>query len=257
MREKKFTVCLTIFVLLLFNIQKLWADSFEVKPEKIVINFTYHGAKLKIIGQGNCAGKDFIINILSTHKEKATFKKIEKVANLIWMKTGDLHFENVPFFYHVYSTRPLEEILTTKDLEDHNLTFDTLKKEVNLFPVKDENQKNFLWQEFIKYKSKYHLYAYEVVPYNCKGEGQNQVLEISIPWPYQAPPGKYQIKIYEISNRKIENIAEKIVEVEKVGLVKFLTDFAQNHALIYGVFSVLIALVSGFLVGLIFKKGGH
>ncbi|MGC8871797.1 MAG: TIGR02186 family protein [Caldimicrobium sp.] len=257
MRERKFILSIMILILLLFNIQKLKADSFEVKPEKILINFTYHGANLKITGQGNCAGKDFVINILSTHKEKATFKKIEKVANLIWMKTGDLHFENVPFFYHVYSTRPIEEILTKKDLEEYSLTFDSLKKGVNLFPVKDENQKNFLWQEFIKYKSKYHLYAYEVVPYNCKGEGQNQLLEISIHWPYQAPPGVYQIKIYEISNRKIENIAEKIVEVEKVGLVKFLTDFAQNHALIYGVFSVLIALVSGFLVGLIFKKGGH
>ena len=257
MRERKFILSIMILILLLFNIQKLKADSFEVKPEKILINFTYHGANLKITGQGNCAGKDFVINILSTHKEKATFKKIEKVANLIWMKTGDLHFENVPFFYHVYSTRPVEEILTKKELEEHSLTFDSLKKGVNLFPVKDENQKNFLWQEFIKYKSKYHLYAYEVVPYNCKGEGQNQLLEISIHWPYQAPPGVYQIKIYEISNRKIENIAEKIVEVEKVGLVKFLTDFAQNHALIYGVFSVLIALVSGFLVGLIFKKGGH
>lgn len=257
MRERKFIVSIMILILLLFNIQKLKADSFEVKPEKILINFSYHGANLKITGQGNCAGKDFVINILSTHKEKATFKKIEKVANLIWMKTGDLHFENVPFFYHVYSTRPVEEILTKKDLEEYSLTFDSLKKGVNLFPVKDENQKNFLWQEFIKYKSKYHLYAYEVVPYNCKGEGQNQLLEISIHWPYQAPPGVYQIKIYEISNRKIENIDEKIVEVKKVGLVKFLTDFAQNHALIYGVFSVLIALVSGFLVGLVFKKGGH
>ena len=50
--------------------------------------------------------------------------------------------------------------------------------------------------------------------------------------------------------------AEAKVLVEQVGTVKTLADMAKKNGAVYGVFSILAALISGFGVGLIFRKGG-
>ncbi len=41
-----------------------------------------------------------------------------------------------------------------------------------------------------------------------------------------------------------------------MGLVKSFADMAKNSAALYGAISILAALVAGFGVGLIFRKGG-
>lgn len=247
-----------ILLLFIFTLNAFGASEvFTLKPEKIFINFTYHGAKIKIIGEGNCVGKDYIVNIFSTELEKATFKKIEKVAGLIWMKTGEVHFEGIPLFYHIYSTKPLKDLLPEEELEKYKLTFETLGKEAKVSLTKEETQQNSLWQEFVKYKMKHALFRDGIISPSCTKRDQKEIMELSLFWPYQAPPGIYKVRIFEIANGKILSIDEKEIEVMKAGFVKFLTNFSREHAFIYGVVSVLIALISGFLVGMIFKKGGH
>ncbi len=75
-------------------------------------------------------------------------------------------------------------------------------------------------------------------------------------WPYQAAPGDYLVTVYAVKNGKVIEQAESKVNVEQVGMVKALANMAKNSAALYGVLSIGIALVAGFGVGLVFRKGG-
>ena len=44
--------------------------------------------------------------------------------------------------------------------------------------------------------------------------------------------------------------------VEQVGIVKTLANMAKNNGALYGAISIVVALIAGFGVGIIFRKGG-
>jgi hypothetical protein len=53
----------------------------------------------------------------------------------------------------------------------------------------------------------------------------------------------------------VERASTKML-VEQAGLVAALSGMATNHAALYGIMAVVVALVAGLGVGAIFKKGG-
>ncbi|MEZ0344350.1 MAG: TIGR02186 family protein [Caldimicrobium sp.] len=243
-----------IFLIILLFSLPLWAsDKLSLNPKDIRVHFFYKGENLKISAPILSCQDDFIIKIVSLQKEESTFKTIEKVGGLIWMKVNDIHYKNVPLFYHTYSNKPVEKILSKNILEENNLGFTILGEKAEIFPLKNPSEKEKFWGEYLKYKRKYHLYEEKIIPFSCNASN----LETNIYWPFQAPPGEYQVEFYEVSHGKIVKQLKNHIKVFQVGLVKFLADFSRNSPLIYGIFSVIIALISGFLVGLIFKKGGH
>ncbi|BAU22767.1 hypothetical protein THC_0369 [Caldimicrobium thiodismutans] len=245
------------FILLfLIHYPLLASDEITVKPKEIQVSFFYKGERLQISATPNSCQDDFIIKITSEQKEESTFKTIEKVGGLIWMKVNDIHYKNLPLFYYIYSNKPIESILPKKILENYDLGFAVLGEKAEIFPLKDPNQKIKFWQEYLKYQGKHRLYEEKVVQFTCN-EDKAPKLEATLDWPYQAPPGEYQVELYEVKQGTIVKEIRESIKVSQVGLVKVLADFSKNQALIYGIFSVIIALVAGFLVGLIFKKGGH
>jgi hypothetical protein len=45
--------------------------------------------------------------------------------------------------------------------------------------------------------------------------------------------------------------------VTRTGLVAAVSEMARDHAALYGLMAIVIALAAGLLVGVIFKKGGE
>jgi hypothetical protein len=248
----------SLFILLLFLISPLWAlDEISLKPKEIQVHFFFKGERLQITALPNSCQDDFILKITSNQKEESTFKTVEKVGGLIWMKVNDIHYKNLPLFYHLYSNKPIEELLPKEILERYDLGFAVLGDKAEISPLKDPAEKPKFWQEYLKYKGKYHLYQAKIIPFICNNAQEEPKLEIAIDWPFQAPPGEYQLEMYEVKAGKVTKQLKESIRVSQVGIVKLLADFSKNRPLIYGIFSVIIALAAGFLVGLIFKKGGH
>ena len=166
----------------------------------------------------------------------------------IWLNTDQVEFENFPSYFHVLSSGRLTDItdvttLTTNYIlpEAHTLVGNgndwwkaavfgrqlvRLMSEQGLFGMQ-ENGVNFLSDTF--YSARLTL-------------------------PSNAPPGPYIALTYvfkdgEIIARKSEGFA-----VRKIGFERFIALSAVQQPLAYGIVCVILALFTGWLGGVIFKR---
>lgn len=173
----------------------------------------------------------------------------EKTHNFgIWLNTDQVEFDNFPSYFHVLSSGKLTDItdvttLTTNYIlpEAHTLVANSgdwwkgaifgrqlvrLMSEEGLFGMQ-ENGVNFLSESF--YSARLTL-------------------------PSNAPPGPYLALTYvfkdgEIIARKSEGFA-----VRKIGFERFLALSAVQYPLLYGLVCVILALFTGWLGGVLFKR---
>ncbi|CAN0450670.1 unnamed protein product, partial [Discosporangium mesarthrocarpum] len=68
------------------------------------------------------------------------------------------------------------------------------------------------------------------------------------------PIGDYQVTVHLFKNGEHVSSENTPLTVQKVGLEAQIYDFAHNHAAWYGAIAIIIALMAGWLAGVIFRR---
>lgn len=253
-RTRTFVAALTAS-LLLCGAGRAAADiSLSANHDHITIDFFYHGSSVSARGLTE-PGTDVIVKIAGADA-KESLKEKGKTAGVLWMNVQTLHFENTPKLYEIYSTRPIEQILTPEEADREVLGYRALGKHIKLEPVASAEEREKWVGEFIRFKENSKLYASSVGGIATEPKDGKQGYYIKTDWPYQAPPGDYTVTAYAVRDGKVIEKISKPVDVKQVGIVRSLSTMAKNNGALYGLLSVAMALGAGFGVGLIFKKGG-
>lgn len=227
----------------------------KANHDHITIDFFYHGSTVSVRGISD-PGVDLVIKITSPEGNQI-LKQKGKVAGVLWMNVGKLTFEQTPNFYAIFSTKKVDDILSTEEREKYVIGYPALAKHVEITPVANEEEKAKWFDEFVKYKEATKVYRSSFgkieTTVNAKGKQEYYILT---DWPYQAQPGDYLVSVYAVKDNKVIEQAQSKVNVEQVGIVKTLATMAKNSPAIYGFLSIGIALGAGFGVSMVFRKGG-
>lgn len=217
----------------------------------IKIRALYHGDTVSLSGRTD-PGADLVIKIAST--ESATTLRQKGKVGFFWLNTVKLKFAHVPHLYLLYSSHDPKNILEQAELDKYIIGYPSLGKHASITPVKDESEKTKWFNEFIKFKEASGLYGINLNSISITQKGGQELYNINIDWPYQIPPGDYKATVYEIKDGKVVGKADTGISVKQDGLVKIIADMASKNGAMYGIMSIIIALVVGFAIGLIFKK---
>lgn len=221
----------------------------------INIDFLYHGSTVSVRGEAD-SGVDLVVKITSPEAHQA-LKTKGKVGGVLWMNVGQLEFEHLPGYYALYATRDINRILDASEREKYGIGYDVLGRKAEIRPLANEEDRAKWFSEFIKFKEGSNLYAApkNIVTTTGKDSASASYFMKS-DWPFQAPPGIYDVTVYAVKNGRVAEEAHSKVTVEQVGIVKTLSDMAKNNAAAYGGISIAAALLAGFGVGLIYRKDG-
>ena len=222
--------------------------------DHINIDFFYHGSTVDVEGVSD-PGTDLIVKISSPDGQQ-TLREKGKVGGVLWMNVATLNLEHVPALYFLGSTKKVEDILSSEELEKNLIGYPALKNHVTLAPVSNEDERTKWFNEFIKFKEASKLYSVSSGDIALTEKDGRQNYYTLMKWPYQASPGTYTVTVYEVKDKKIIEQAEDHVLVEQAGIVQSLSGMAKNNGAAYGVLSILAAVGAGFGVGMIFKKSG-
>ncbi len=222
--------------------------------DHIKIDFFYHGSSVSVRGVSD-PGTDLIIKIASPDGHQALRQK-GKVAGLLWMNLGELKFEHVPSMYSLHCSKKITDILDPSEREKYAIGYEAMGKKATIQPVANDSDKTKWFNEFVKFQEASNLYSESSGDILLTANGKEQDYYVLTPWPYQAMPGDYTVTVYAVKDKKVVETAESRVFVEQVGLVKSFATMAKNSSVLYGTISIVVALVAGFGVGLIFRKGG-
>ncbi len=82
---------------------------------------------------------------------------------------------------------------------------------------------------------------------------QNTLFETRIELPANIVEGDYTARIFLIRDRSVLDVFTDRIEVRRAGLGRFIFLMAEQHAALYGVASLAIALAAGWLASVFFR----
>jgi hypothetical protein len=167
-----------------------------------------------------------------------------------------MSFEHVPSVYLLYSSRNLDSLLQEDARVTEGIGFESIKAGAKMETSAADMDPDRWIAEFIKFKKAEKLYEIEEGAIAKTGGTNSGEYQLDIKWPYQAAPGTYTIEVLAVRDGRVVDRAESSLTVARTGIVEKLSNLAFNHASIYGIISIVVAMAAGFAVGALFKKGG-
>lgn len=159
----------------------------------------------------------------------------------IWINTDTLTVDAAPSFYAVATTGPLDEILSqTEDLR-HGITIDRAIRAVGA-PAEIEDARAFT-EAVIRIRRAKDLYQ--------EREGtvaldQETLFRTSIDMPASLTEGEYSARIFLLRGGEVISRYTTTIDVQKVGLERWLFTLSREQPLVYGLMSLAIAIAAGW-----------
>ncbi|MCK5295942.1 MAG: TIGR02186 family protein, partial [Alphaproteobacteria bacterium] len=83
---------------------------------------------------------------------------------------------------------------------------------------------------------------------------ENRLFRTELFFPADVPIGTYMVEVYLVRKKRIVSAEITPLIVSKTGINAEIYFFAYKYSFIYGIISVLIAALVGWLVSIVFKK---
>lgn len=175
-------------------------------------------------------------------------RRKEYVAG-IWLNRASVRIDSAPSFYAVATTAPLKDILSgTEDLR-HSIS---IPRAIRAVGISDEatDAPDFVaaLQRIRMSEGSYRL-----------DEGSVQLSEqtlfrADVVLPANLTEGDYTVRIYLTRDGKVVDHLDHTIGVRKAGLERLLFRMAQDQPLLYGVISLLMAVVAGWAASAAFRR---
>jgi uncharacterized protein (TIGR02186 family) len=242
-------LCLSLFFLLFFCASPALAKPIiaDMSEYKISINSDFTGKRLLLFGSRNDAG-DVVVVVRGPLRDITIHKKA-RVGGM-WINSRRMRFNDIPYFYAITGTRPMKELAPSALYQTLGIGIEQLRFTPTRSPKNIDETTEFR-QAFIKHQQSNHLYQNYRSPLTFMG---STLFKTVIPFPDTLPRGNYAVDIYLFADGVLQSMQSLPIQVVKVGFDAFVSDAAHQHAWLYGMVSVLIAVGFGWLVNFIFTK---
>jgi uncharacterized protein (TIGR02186 family) len=221
----------------------------DLSNDQVQINTGFNGTDVMLFGTTN--GADDIIVTITGSPETNMVRKKTQIAG-IWVNTENIAFDSVPNFYAIASTRPLDQIADPKILKLNQIGAQNLKIVLAQTSKRLTNEALTGYkQALIRLKSELGLFATK--PGNIKLI-DDQLFKTNIYFPANMSTGNYIAKVFSFKNGALVEKTNKPILVEKVGIGADVFDLAHNQSALYGIIAILIAVGSGWIAAVVFRK---
>lgn len=240
------------FIVLLFALTALPAHSRELAidlTEDIVpITANFVGSDLLLYGAAEDSGGDVLVVVRGPEQDVTVRRKEQKA--IIWANGKQVTFKDVPSFYFLSSTRPLEAFLSDFIANKEQIGYSALEMQTREQGLSDQDYNNFR-KALIRNKQRQGLFGVEPGEVRFKGK---HLFRAQLHFPANVPVGDYRIDIYVFQGRTIVSRQTTVLPIQKFGIEAQVYNFAHQHALPYGILAILLATFAGWFANVIFRK---
>ena len=227
------------------------AAGLTVSPATVAIGAFFNGQTVTVSGVVP-AGAQAVLEVMGGSAEEPLMRKGRRGG--LWMNVGEILVHDAPSLYLVMSST--KELLTQapptatwgyRALEQR-LTFTG-----NIEPAEREK----FMDQFLQLKESEQIYASwpGALKLKAAAGGESQVTT-SFTLPTNTKPGTYKVCLSVIQDGRVASQTCADLTVALSGFPALLAALAYQHGAVYGVLAVVIAIVTGFAMGFLFKGGG-
>ncbi|UUP18048.1 TIGR02186 family protein [Nitratireductor thuwali] len=233
-------------------------ESIEIglSTDRVSITSDFAGANLTIFGALDNTdplisrqGRYDIVVVLEGPPQPIVVRKKTRVLGM-WINTQSVVFTDVPASYSVAMTRAPQDIT---DMENYR-RLALRPRNLNLQPLNAEGDPSTI-QEFTaalrQRKEAAGLYV-ELVG-GVQFLSQN-LFRATLKLAPNVSVGTHKARAFLFRNGMFVQETSAALTIRKAGLEQRIYDFAHQQSLLYGIFAVLIAILTGWLGRLIFRR---
>lgn len=172
-------------------------------------------------------------------------RKKERVAG-IWLNRGAVDIASAPSFYAVATTGDIGDILTPEEDAKYHVTIPQTIKAVGDAP--DQGQYVAALQRIRADSGAYRASLDTVLLL------RQTLFRTDITLPANLVEGIYHVRIFLTRGGHVIDIQENQIDVQKAGLERALYKLAMEEPLVYGILSLVLAMVAGWGASELFRR---
>ena len=222
-----------------------------MSQDEVAITATFDGSNILVFGaikreSAIPEGLGVIVTIAGPSEPVAVHRKERRFG--IWVNTDTVEVDAAPSFYAIATSAPLDRIL--KDTEDlrHQISIERAIRSVGApMTITDANAFS---DAVIRIRKSQDLYKRSE---NSVLVDQETLFRTSVDMPANLTEGDYYTRIFLTRDGQVTSELETTIDVKKVGLERFLYNLSRQQPLIYGLLSLAIAILAGWLASSFFR----
>ena len=225
-----------------------------LRAEPLVADLTSHligitggftGTSVVLFGATDGPG-DIVVVVRGPDHDIVVRRK-RRVAG-IWVNSKEEAFGDVPSFYSIASSRPLDGIATPGVLAFQQLGLDNVRLTPTRGPMRDEDVP--FRDALIRSQQRENLFGTGTGKVEFLGD---RLFRTTLAFPSNVPVGTYLVDVFLIRNKAVVAGQTTPLVISKIGVDAEVYDLADRQAAIYGVVAVVAAMMAGWLGSIPFR----
>ena len=225
----------------------------DISQRRIDIVYTFKGAELLVFGaiqypRGSVPDEPpGLAIVVRGPPVPVTVRKKERVAG-IWINTRSVRFETTPGFYAVATSAPIARLVDERTAAIYEIGVSNLQLSPSSGATPAETEA--FERGLIDRRRRSGLFAEHE---RTVGVTQGVLYQARIAIPSAVPVGDYSCEIFLIRHGKVLAHSTTPISIDKSGFERWVFVFSRDYGLLYGLVAVGLAVLAGWLSGLIVR----
>ncbi|MHA6287383.1 TIGR02186 family protein [Maricaulis sp. CAU 1757] len=221
--------------------------------ETVEIREDFDGMELVLYGatQGLTIRDEIVVVLRGPGRDLRVMQKHRNFG--VWMNTAPLEFHNVPSYYAIATSLPLEDIASEDELLTSGIGLQaTLLNHAKAVADRRPDADLDAYVEAMARTGRAQgLFAEAHRGVEVLDGG---LFRATIALPPLTPVGNYVAEVYLFRDGRPVASRSASLRVEKAGLERFVYEFAHGLPALYGLACVLLAMLAGYLASVAFSR---
>lgn len=234
-----------------------------VAEEQISVSATYGGSYITVFGVNpDRRGRGDIVVVLRGPNQPATVMRKRRVPSGqfpvgLWINGDPVRFSEAPAFFAVLSNRRLRDIASADSIWRYQLDPAASAQLASAVPAGGDP--SAYRAALVRLRREQGLYQWYAQPPREGVRGglttyPGGLFRAVIPLPANAPIAQYHADTYLFRDGRLISRQRIPIRIARIGIERTIHDLATNMSWLYGIVTVMLALLAGWGAAVVFRR---
>jgi uncharacterized protein (TIGR02186 family) len=219
----------------------------DLSRPRVSITSAFQGESILLFGMFDPPGEIVVVVVGPPARE--TVLRKQRVLGL-WLNTGRQAFDDVPAYYSIAASQPLQRLLA-RSAGGEILSLEDRMQTVQSVGEREHDDLIRFRLGLVEVKRREGLYPAAIGQVTIQA---NRLFRVELPFPSRLPEGTYEVRTYLLREGRIVAAVSRPLPVGKVGFSAQLAGWADNEGPLYGLGAIFMALLVGWAGGAVMRR---